>query len=135
MKKTVLKVIINGCLGNMGKEAVKAVSEDPQLELVATLDKHDSLSETLLKTQTDVVVDLTHPSCVRNNCNLILEHNVAAVIGTTGLSQNDLAELDQLAKNNNTGIFVCPNFAIGAVLMMILAQQCATVMDRVEILE
>ena len=128
------QVIINGALGKMGKEAVKAGSLDPELELVGTTDKEEILEDVINSTGATVVVDLTHPSSIFENCKTIL-NSAHAVIGTTGLSSDQLDELDILAKNNNKGLFVIPNFAIGAVLMMTFAKEASKYMDHVEIIE
>src|SRR5581483_4431131 len=64
-----------------------------------------------------------------------LEHGVSPVVGTTGLSAENLAEIDHLARQQNVGAFVAPNFAIGAVLMMQFAAQAARYLPDVEIIE
>ncbi len=128
-------IIINGAKGNMGEAAVEAISNDPKLKLTATLDKNDSLSETLVKSNVDVVVDLTDPSCVYTNVKTILNAKCHAVVGTTGLSESQINECGNLAKQHNKSLIVCPNFAIGAILMMKFAQQAASFMDRCEIIE
>lgn len=129
-----ISVIINGALGNMGKEAVLAVNEDPNLHLCAATDKTDNLHDVIAETAADVVVDLTHPSVVYENCKTILKR-AHAVIGTTGLTESQLSELDNLAKANQRAIFVIPNFSIGAILMMRFSQEASKLMDRVEIIE
>ena len=130
-----IKVIINGAKGNMGQAAVKAVNNDPKLNLVAALDKTDSLHEALAKNVVDVVVDLTHPSCVYENVTTILNAQCHAVVGTTGLSDTQLQECGDLALRQEKALIVCPNFAIGAILMMRFAEQAASIMDRCEIIE
>jgi 4-hydroxy-tetrahydrodipicolinate reductase len=127
-------VIINGALGKMGTEAVKAVSSDLELNLVLKSDRGDSLEDALSRTSADVVVDLTHPSTIFDNCLTILK-SAHAVIGTTGLTTDQLQTLDTIARENNKGIFVIPNFAIGAILMMKFAQEASKYMERVEIIE
>ena len=128
-------IIINGANGKMGQEAVKAVSNAPQLSLVAQTDVNDNLAENIKQHNAAVVVDLTHPSCVFENCKSILENNAHAVVGTTGLTQEQLTELKALATKQNKTIIICPNFAISAILMMRFAQEAAKFMDRCEIIE
>lgn len=128
-------VIINGFKGNMGKSAVNAVTNDPTLNLIATLDKEDSLHNSLSSNNVDVTVDLTHPSCVFENVQTILNNNSHAVVGTTGLTKEQLNICDNLAKSNNKAVIVCPNFAIGAILMMQFAAQAAKFFERCEIIE
>ena len=128
-------VVINGFKGNMGKSAVNAVTNDPTLNLIATLDKEDSLHNSLSSNNVDVTVDLTHPSCVFENVQTILNNNSHAVVGTTGLTKDQLNICDNLAKSNNKAVIVCPNFAIGAILMMQFAAQAAKFFERCEIIE
>lgn len=128
-------VIINGAKGNMGKSAVNAVTNDTSLNLIASLDKDDCLNTTLSTNNVDVTVDLTHPSCVFKNVQTILNNNSHAVVGTTGLTKEQLNECNQLAKQNNKSVIVCPNFAIGAILMMKFATEAAKFFDRCEIIE
>jgi 4-hydroxy-tetrahydrodipicolinate reductase len=130
-----IKVIINGAKGKMGVEAVKAVTNDPLCELVARTGRDDNLKDVLKSCPANVVVDLTHPDSVRANIEAILNGNAHAVVGTTGLSETDLTELDQLAKKNNKCLFVCPNFAIGAILMMKFSAEAAKYLPEVEIIE
>ena len=130
-----LNVIINGSKGNMGQEAVKAVSNDKKLQLVGQLDINDNLNTSIKKSNAQVVVDLTHPSAVFKNCLTILNSNANAVVGTTGLKQDELKILNELASNKNKTIIICPNFAISAILMMKFATEAAKFMDRCEIIE
>ena len=129
------KIIINGSKGNMGQAAVKAVQSDPSLNLIATLDKDDCLKTILKNKSVDVTIDLTHPSCVFENVQTILKNKSHAVVGTTGLSQEQLTLCDNLAKEQKKSVIVCPNFAIGAILMMRFATQAAKFFDRCEIIE
>ena len=81
------------------------------------------------------MVDFTQPSVVFNTASLALKNKVRPVIGTTGLTDEQKAELDKIAKENNTACFIAANFAIGAVLMMKMAVEAAKYMPDVEIIE
>ncbi len=83
----------------------------------------------------DAAVDFTTPSSVRGNALGALEAGVPCVIGTTGLDDDDLAELDRAARAMKTQCFVAPNFALGAVLMMRFAAEAARSFPRAEIIE
>jgi 4-hydroxy-tetrahydrodipicolinate reductase len=83
----------------------------------------------------DAAVDFTTPSAVRGNATTALAARVPCVIGTTGLSEDDLAELDGLAREGQVACFVAPNFALGAVLMMRFAVEAARSFSRAEIIE
>ncbi len=130
-----MKVVVNGALGKMGQETVNAVHGEPDLELVASIDRDNDLAATIKNTRPDVVVDFTHPSCVKQNVITILSGGANAIIGTTGLSEADLMEIDAAAKANGLGALVIPNFAIGAVLLMTFAAEAAKYMPKVEIIE
>jgi len=70
-----------------------------------------------------------------SNLRIALEHRVAPVVGTTGLSPADLEEIDRSARAKCLGAFIAPNFALGAVLMMQFAAQAARHLPDVEIIE
>jgi 4-hydroxy-tetrahydrodipicolinate reductase len=83
----------------------------------------------------DAVVDFTVPTAVRANVERCLDAGVPAVVGTTGLSGEDLDALDALAKARSVACFVAPNFALGAVLMMRFASAAGRHLPRAEIVE
>lgn len=83
----------------------------------------------------DAAVDFTVPSAVLRNATAALEAGVPCVIGTSGLSDDGLSELDRLARETNVPCFVAPNFALGAVLMMRFAAEAARSFPHAEILE
>ena len=116
----------------MGSTVCDAVRDDPETELVAEVDAHDSL-ETVLDAGADVAVEFTLPDSVKRNTAWLLERGVHTVVGATGLRDSDLAELEKLTGPAN--LFVAPNFAVGAVLMMRFAQQAARHLPDVEITE
>jgi 4-hydroxy-tetrahydrodipicolinate reductase len=129
------RIVINGATGKMGIEAVKTVEADPDLTLVGTARRTDSLIDVITSSSPHVVVDLTHPSVVYENTLACINSGVHAVIGTTGLTPGQLKHLDELAIQRKVGILVAPNFAIGAILMMQFAVQAAKYLPRVEIIE
>jgi 4-hydroxy-tetrahydrodipicolinate reductase len=83
----------------------------------------------------DAAVDFTRPDAVRANVERCLAAGVATVVGTTGLTADDLASVDSLARDRGVPCFAAPNFAIGAVLMMRLSALAAEHMPRAEIIE
>ena len=83
----------------------------------------------------DAAVDFTAPSAAPGNMRRALSAGVPCVIGTTGLAEDRLAELDALAREKGVPCFVAPNFAIGAVLMMRFTEEAARYMPAVEIIE
>lgn len=83
----------------------------------------------------DAAVDFTAPSAVLGNATAALAAGVPCVIGTTGLDDSDLAELDRLGRERQVACFVAPNFALGAVLMMRFAAEASRSFPRAEIIE
>lgn len=124
-----------GARGRMGSEAVRAVSEAPDLELASAINREDGL-EPLLQAGVQVAVELTHPDSVLDHVRFCVEHGIHAVVGTSGLGP---AELDtvrsRLADRPDLGVLVVPNFAIGAVLSMRFAELAAPFFDSAEIVE
>ena len=127
-----VRVAVLGAAGRMGSTVCQAVRDDPDTELVAEVDAGDSL-EAVLDAGADVAVEFTLPDSVKRNTAWLLERGVHTVVGATGLSDDDLKELEALTGPAN--LFVAPNFAIGAVLMMRFAEQAARHFPDVEITE
>ena len=130
-----IKVIVNGAKGKMGLEAVRAVQNEADLELVAQTDIGDDLAKVINQSGAEVVVDFTHPSAVMENIRRILESGAHGVIGTTGISENDQKEIQALCEKHKVNCLVAPNFAIGAVLMMLFAKEAIKHMPKAEIIE
>lgn len=149
-----IKVLVSGACGRMGQAVVKAVIEDAELELVGAVDiiggadagelvgkgKNGVIVATDLETAIDeckpeVMVDFTCPDVVFANAVKAIKKGVSPVIGTTGLSDEAKQELADLSEEHDTPVFIAPNFAIGAVLLMLLSRQAAKYMPDVEIIE
>lgn len=91
--------------------------------------------EAFSRVQADVLVDFTIPEVVYEHTRTALECGIRPVVGTTGLTQDQLYELDKLSQEKQLGAIIAPNFAIGAVLMMKFAQIAAKYMPHLEIIE
>ena len=130
-----IKVIVNGAKGRMGSEAIKAINNDADLQLVAQCDFGDDLSLLIKESSAQVVVDLTAASAGFNNTQTILNAGACPVIGTSGFQVEQVKELQALATQKQLGGLIAPNFSIGAVLMMKFAAQAAKYLPDVEIIE
>lgn len=137
-----IRVAVCGSCGKMGQEVVKAVVMDKELELVAKIDlicigegTFDSIEKALKETKFDVLVDFTQPAAIFENAKFCLNNGVRPVIGTTGLSDDQIEELRNLSLKNNVSGLIAPNFTTGAVLMMMFAKQAAKFFDNAEIIE
>src|ERR1700754_2346499 len=113
-----LRVAVLGAKGRIGSEAVRAVEAADDMELVAALGRGDKL-EALVDAGTQVAVELTTPASVMGNLDFCVRHGIHAVVGTTGWTEDRLAQLGtSLAAAPETGVLIAPNFSIGAVLTM-----------------
>ncbi|WP_306333379.1 4-hydroxy-tetrahydrodipicolinate reductase [Streptomyces sp. KL118A] len=130
-----LRVAVIGAKGRIGSEAVKAVEAAEDMELVAALGRGDKL-ESLADAGAQVAVELTHPDSVMDNLDFCVGHGIHAVVGTTGWTDERLAQLRTwLAASPETGVLIAPNFSIGAVLTMKFAQIAAPYFESVEVVE
>jgi len=126
-----------GARGRVGREVVRAVQADDDLELVAAVDTGDSDDslDDLVTSRAEVVVDFTHPDVVMDNLQFCIEHGIHAVVGTTGFDDARLDQLRSWLDGSGTGVLVAPNFSIGAVLMMRFAAEAARFYESAEIVE
>ena len=129
-----ISVGVLGAKGRMGSTVCDAVASDPELDLVARIDQDEELSA-LLEAKAEVAVDFTTPDVVKDNVRFCLENGIHAVVGTTGLDQAALSEIETWATRGEANAFVAPNFALGAVLMMRFATEAAHHYERAEIIE
>ena len=127
-----IKVGVLGAAGRMGATVCDAVDADADLELVARVDEDDPL-QALVDAGAEVAVDFTTPSVVKDNVLFCLDNGIHAVVGTTGLSEDDVAEIR--GRTGKANAFIAPNFALGAVLMMHFAAQASRYYDHAEIIE
>lgn len=153
LRLAVIKVGVVGAAGRMGAEVCRAVAADSEMELVAAVDPGKSGAdlrqtagtdsdlkvagsiEALKEANAQVAVDFTTPSSVVGNIKWCLENSIHAVVGTTGISDSDLGDLSDLSGRSSTNVFVAPNFAVGAVLMIRFAELAARWMPDAEIIE
>ncbi|HET7489024.1 MAG TPA: 4-hydroxy-tetrahydrodipicolinate reductase [Acidimicrobiales bacterium] len=148
-----LRVGVFGAGGRMGSTVCRAVADDPDLELAAAVDPYHvgidlrqligdggvgvqiaGDADALSRAGADVAVDFTAATAARANLRWCAEHRVHAVVGTTGLTGDDL---DTLRRQFVDGVncVVAPNFAIGAVLMMRFAELAAPWFETAEVIE
>lgn len=83
----------------------------------------------------DAAIDFTAPSVVYTLVSRVLEQDVPCIVGTTGLGEEELQALDELARSRSIQLFVAPNFAVGALLMMRFAAEAGRYLPRAEIVE
>lgn len=130
-----IKVLVNGAFGRMGQMTVKAVTDQPGLEVVGQTGREYNLKQAIKDSKADVVVDFTHPDAVFTNTLTIIEAGARPVIGTSGLTQKHVLQLQDKCHTLKLGGIIAPNFSLGAVLMMKYAKEIAKWMPHVEIIE
>ena len=130
-----MRVGVLGAKGKVGATMCAAVAEAADLSLSAEVDAGDPLSR-FTDTDTEVVIDFTHPDVVMGNLKFLVDNGIHAVVGTTGFTAERLDQVrGWLANKPGSGVLIAPNFAIGAVLSMHFAQKAAPYFESVEIIE
>jgi len=124
-----IAVAVSGAAGKMGEEVCRAVEGADDMVLCGRADPALGVELADVLGDADVVVDFTRPDTALANARVCLEAGVHCVMGTTG------ADFDQLAGVGSANLFVAPNFAIGAILMMEAAKLAAAHMPECEIVE
>jgi len=124
-----IRVAVAGAAGRMGQTVVAAVEGADDMELTGKADP--ALGTTLAEVlpDADVVVDFTRPDTALANALQCIEAGVHVVIGTSGF------DLEPLRGKTGANVIFCPNFAIGAVLMMRFAAEASKHMPKAEIIE
>lgn len=130
-----IRVGVLGSDGKVGQAMCAAVEAATDLQLVAAIDRDDP-RQGLVDASAEVVIDFTHPDAVMGNLEFLVENGMHAVVGTTGFDEARLAQVREwLEAKPEVSVLIAPNFAIGAVLSMLFAQQAARYYDSVEIIE
>ena len=150
-RQFMIRVAVTGAGGRMGSEVCRAVDSAPDLTLAAAVDPSsvgESIAtvtgvhrsdgvlggvEDLDPEAIDVVVDFTHADAGRDVVNWCAANSVHAVVGTTGFSSADLdAFAEEFIESN---CLIAPNFAIGAVMTMRMAEMAAPWFETAEVIE
>lgn len=152
-----VSILLCGAAGKMGKEAVKAIQARPDLQLAAAVTHRSGLGidagsyagsgEIGVVLHADfaaalaalpapaVLVDLSRGEPAFEHAQKALARAIPVVIGATGLSPEQLQQLEDQARARATGVLIAPNFSIGALLLMNFAHEAARYFNWVEIIE
>lgn len=149
-----IRICLAGATGWVGSALSRAIYESQEFELVAAVGKRSAgkrlgdilgipklnvkISATVqdaFSTTCDVFIDYTHPTVVKNNVKEAINRRVGVVIGTSGLTDNEYAEIDELARNHRVGVLASGNFAITAVLLQRFAMIGAKYVPHWEIID
>ncbi len=149
-----VKVALAGATGWAGSELARGIAKTEDLALVAAVSRTHAgrvLGEVLgeprlscrvyssaaeaLAARCDVFVEYTKPDSAKANILAALERGVHVVVGTSGLTEDDLAEIDTLARQRHRGVLACGNFALTAVLLQKFAEAAARLIPQWEIID
>ena len=160
-----IPVLVSGALGKMGREVINAVTNSKDCELVAAIDLNEENNGKNISTIFDipnkdiylsndlegtlctisqnyrnddlnpVLVDFTHPNSVYDNTRAAMAYGVCPVIGTTGLTSDQIKELSIFSEKASVGCAIVPNFSIGMVLLQQAASVAAKYYDNIELIE
>ncbi len=148
-----IRVAVHGASGRVGQQVVNALCHEPDMQIVGAVDIKaaedylplpdgsgtvpfsSKLDYILTTCQPEVLVDFTTAQATMPAVRIATKHGVNLVIGTTGLTADNVNEIDRLAQAHQVGAVVAPNFALGAVLMIHLAKVAARYFDFAEIIE
>jgi len=151
-----IKVFVAGASGKMGQEVIRSILKQEDLLLAGAsatrsqemdvgfvvgvprvgVDISGPLDTKILRVSgADVLVDFTNPQAVLKNAKTAIMAGVIPVIGTTGLDAEEIEEIRALVVKRHVGAFIAPNFAIGAILMMLFSREAAKYFPNVDIIE
>ncbi|MFT8907477.1 MAG: 4-hydroxy-tetrahydrodipicolinate reductase [Lentilactobacillus diolivorans] len=146
-----IKVLVAGFMGSMGQKTVSMVNENDNFELVGAYSPNVDVAHMQgmglndnvklfgdlkdIQTDADVWIDFTIPAAAFENAKFAIEHGIHPVVGTSGMSDDQVSELQKLAADKGVGGIIAPNFGLSAVLLMKFAKEAAKYMPDVEIIE
>ena len=137
----------------MGREVTRAIDRESGMKIVGAVEKEvtqqylalPETSELALfssdlhslqeECQPDVLVDFTNAEACMEAARIALGQKISMVTGTTGLSEENLAEISELCRVNEVATVVAPNFSLGVALLIRLCKVAATFFDHAEIIE
>ena len=148
-----IRVVVTGASGRVGRVVINALCRESEIQVVGAVELHVSedylslpddsgsvpfssnLEYILTSCRPHVLVDFTIAQATMPAVRIAVKQGVSLVIGTTGLTDDELSEINRLALAHKVGAVVAPNFALGAVLMIHLAKVAAKYLDYAEIIE
>ncbi len=139
-------ILVTGAAGRMGALSAQTIAAQPDLELVALVDPKRGgaggdvphfagVQQALALTSPDAALEFSLPTAVFANTMALVEAGVPTVVGATGLSDDQGAQLRAAAGEAGVGLAIIPNFALGAVLLMRFAAEAAKYYEHAEIIE
>jgi 4-hydroxy-tetrahydrodipicolinate reductase len=135
-----IRVCVAGSTGWTGRPIVDAIERADDLELVAGVSRSDpesysSVADALAAVEADVLVDYTHATAVKGNVLAAIERGVDVVIGSSGLSAGDYAEIDDAARGREVGVVAAGNFSLTAAMLLRAATSAARHLGAWEVID
>jgi len=130
-----IKVAVSGYRGKVGSVLAAALPLQPEIEYVGGVTRGDDLASFLHQKRPRALVDFTRPAEALHNALAAVAAGASPIVGTTGIPPEGIDKLETACREKGVGGIVAPNFAIGAVLMMHLADIAAPHFDAVEVIE
>ena len=135
-----IRVCVAGITGWAGRPVAEAIEAASDLELVAGVSRSDpasfsSVAEALDAISADVLVDYTHASVVKAHVLAAIERRVGVVVGSSGMSAADYAEIDARAQEQQVGVIAAGNFSLTAALLLRFAVEAARRLDSWEVVD
>ena len=127
------RVAVVGATGRLGTQVASVIEAMPDMDLVASLDSRSDLQDML---GADLAVDVTLPGVSGQVVEFALSQGLKVLVGTSGWSKERLAQLDTLvASREGAGVFVVPNFSLGATMQLLVSKLIAEQFESIEIVE
>jgi 4-hydroxy-tetrahydrodipicolinate reductase len=139
MIRAMLRVLVAGVTGKTGAPLARAIAAATDLELAGGIARrgadHASVEEALSATQADVLVDFTSAAAVRANVDAALAGGLHVVVGSSGLTGDDFAEIDTAARRRSVGVIAAGNFSLTAAMMQAAALLAARHLPSWEVID
>ncbi|MDQ6918622.1 MAG: 4-hydroxy-tetrahydrodipicolinate reductase, partial [Candidatus Dormibacteraeota bacterium] len=132
---TPIRVGVAGYRGKVGVEMVRGVEAAPDMEFVGGVEVGDDLGAFLISARLDALIDFTHPSAALDNALAAVAVGCRPVVGTTGIPADGIDRLESACLEAGIGGIAAPNFSVGAVVMMHIAEIAAPYFAAAEIIE
>ena len=131
-----IKVIMNGAMGRMGKEIVKSIEESDDVEIAALIDINGDGKDVLrviddFTGDADVIIDFSHHTAVHSVLDYAKKRNIPAVVATTGMTEEELKYIDECAEI--IPVFRSANMSIGVAVLAAFAAEAARVIPDADI--
>ena len=131
-----IKVIMNGAMGRMGKEIVKSIEQSDDVKIAALIDINGDGKDVLraiddFTGDADVIIDFSHHTAVHSVLDYAKKRNIPAVVATTGMTEEELKYIDECAEI--IPVFRSANMSIGVAVLAAFAAEAARVIPDADI--